>query len=169
MPPSRRPGLSALLAGGAVVLLVSILIGQKLGDRVLLQTERRVPIIGSGVTPVPEGADASQHGELRNWKRLQVVSVATDPAFPDPRVTPPPRPTQPPYTPPPYHPTPIPEVTLKPLPPPVRGGIYTSPPLPIPLVSHDPGATETEPPTLSPEERANVAPSVGATRPPQEP
>ncbi len=90
------------------------------------------------------------------------MSVATDPAFPDPRVTPPPRPTQPPYTPPPYHPTPIPEVTLS------RcrrsAGIYTSPPLPIPLVSHEPGATETEPPTLSPEERANVAPSVGATQ-----
>jgi hypothetical protein len=168
VPPTRRPGLSALLAGGAIVLVISILVGQKLGDRVLLQTERRVPIIGSGVTPVPgAGGDASVHGELKNWKRLQVVSVATDPAFPDPRVTPPPRPTQAPYTPPPYRPTPIPEVTLKPLPP--ARGIYTSPPLPIPLVSHDPGATETEPPTLSPEERANVAPSVGATRPPAKP
>ena len=50
------------------------------------------------------------HGELKNWKRMQVVSVATDPAFPDPRVTAPPRPTQAPYTPPPYRPTPIPEV-----------------------------------------------------------
>ena len=163
MPQNRRPGLSALLAGGAVVLLISILIGQKLGDRVLLQTERRVPIIGSGVTPVPgAGGDASVHGELKNWKRLQVVSVATDPAFPDPRVTPPPRPTQAPYTPPPYHATPIPEPTFKARP----RSLYTSPPLPIPIVSHEPGATETEPPTLSPEERANVAPSVGATRPP---
>ena len=76
MLPTRRPGLSALLVGGAIVLVVSILIGQKLGDRVLLQTERRVPIIGSGVTPVPgAGGDASVHGELKNWKRLQVVSV----------------------------------------------------------------------------------------------
>ena len=165
MPPSRRPGLSALLVGGALVLLVSILIGQKLGDRVLLQTERRVPIIGSGVTPVPgAGGDTTVHGELKNWKRLQVVSVATDPAFPDPRVTAPPRPTQAPYTPPPYRATPIPVPTFKPVAP--GRSLYTSPPLPIPLVSHEPGATETEPPTLSPEERANVAPSVGATRPP---
>ena len=169
MPPSRRPGLSALLVAGAVVLVVSILIGQKLGDRVLLQTERRVPIIGSGVTPVPgAGADAASatHGELKNWKRLQVVSVATDPAFPDPRVTPPPRPTQAPYTPPPYRATPIPEPTVRPQAP---RSLYTSPPLPIPIVSHEPGASETEPPTLSPEERANVAPSVGATRPPLSP
>ena len=143
------------------MLVISILIGQKLGDRVLLQTERRVPIAGSGVTPVP-GAEASGHDVLKNWKRLQVVSVATDPAFPDPRVTPPPRPTQAPYTPPPYHATSIPEPTYKPQ----TRSLYTSPPLPIPIVSHEPGATETEPPTLSPEERANVAPSVGATRPP---
>lgn len=161
MPP-RRPGLSALLIGGAVVLLISILIGQKLGDRVLLQTERRVPIGGSGVTPIP-GAESSDRGELKNWKRLQVVSVATDPAFPDPRVTRPPTPPPPVYTPPPYRPTPIPEPTFKPLRP---RSIYTSPPLPIPLVSHEPGATETEPPTLSPEERANVAPSATATRAP---
>lgn len=163
MPPSRRPGLSALLVAGAVVLLVSILIGQKIGDRVLLQTERRTPIAGSGVTPVPE-ADASARGELKNWKRLQVVSVATDPAFPDPRVTRPPAPPPPPET-----PTPRPRPTARPTPIPVQQPpqtVYTSPPLPIPLVSHEPGAPETEPPTLSPEERANVAPSVGATRPP---
>ena len=157
MPPSRRPGLTALLVAGAVVLIVSILIGQKLGDRVLLQTERRVPIAGSGVTPVPDPG-SSDRGELKNWKRLQVVSVATDPAFPDPRVTRPPTPPPPPRTPTP-RPTPSPPPTAAP-------GLYTSPPLPIPLVSHEPGATETEPPTLSPEERANVAPSVGATRPP---
>ena len=140
------------------MLLVSILIGQKLGDRVLLQTERRVPIIGSGITPVPE-ADPSDRGELKNWKRLQVVSVATDPGFPDPRVTPPPTPRPPPAT-----PRPTPTAAPTPVPPPA---IYTSPPLPIPLVSHEPGAAETEPPTLSPEERSNVAPSVTATRPPQ--
>jgi hypothetical protein len=145
--PTRRPGLSALLIGGAIVLLVSIVIGQKIGDRVLLQTERRAPIAGSGVTPVPE-ANPSDHGELKNWKRLQVVSVATDPAFPDPRVTRPPTPPPPPETPTPRprptaRPTPIPEV-----PPPQ--GIYTSPPLPIPLVSHEPGAAETDSPIATP-------------------
>lgn len=159
MPPSRRPGLSLLLVAGAVVLLVSIVIGQKLGDQVLLKTVRRGPVVGTVVTPIPEAVD-SAHGELKNWKRLQVVSVATDPAFPDPRVTRPPAPPPPVYTPPPFKPeTPRPQ-------PAAPHGLYTSPPLPLPLVSHAPGETETEPPTLSPEERANVAPSVGATRPP---
>jgi hypothetical protein len=140
VPPSRRPGLSALLVAGAVVLLVSILIGQKLGDRVLLQTAKRPPTVLSGVTPVPD-ADTGSHGELKNWKRLQVVSVATDPGFPDPRVTRPPTPPPPPLTP---RPTPTPA------PPPPRG-LYTSPPLPIPIVSHDPGATEPEATPLPPE------------------
>jgi hypothetical protein len=156
VPPTRRPGLSVLLIAGAVVLVVSILIGQKLGDRVLLQTERRVPIAGAGVTPVPE-ADTSDRGELQNWKRLQVISVATDPAFPDPRVTRPPPPPQAAAT---RRPTAIPEITAPP-------HIYTSPPLPLPLVSHEPADTDTEPPTLSPEERSNVAPPPGPTRPPQ--
>ena len=142
MPPRRRPGLSALLVAGAVVLLVSIVIGQKLGDRVLLQTERRVPVVGSGVTPVP-GTDTASSGELKNWKRLQVVSVATDPAFPDPRVTRPPTPPPPPMTP---RPTPTPPPQQQPR------GVYTSPPLPIPIVSHEPGAAETDSPMLPPQE-----------------
>lgn len=155
MPPTRRPGFSLLLVAGAVVLLVSILIGEKLGDRVLLQTERRLPIGAIDVTPVPE-ADASDQGELKNWKRLQVVSVATDPAFPDPRATRPPPPPAPKAT---RTPTPAPLATPERLP------SYTSPPLPLPLVSHSPGDEETEPPTLSPDERSSI-PSY-ATRAPQ--
>ncbi len=154
-----------LLVAGAVVLLVSILIGQKLGDRVLLQTERRIPIAGGAITPVPQ-TQPSDNGNLRNWKRLQVVSVATDPAFPDPRVTRPPTPTPPPFvasTPRP-RPTPIPEAVGTPTPPPAEN-TYTSPPLPIPIATHAPGETETEPPTLSPQERSNVPPSVSATPP----
>ena len=158
MPPSRRPGLSALLVAGALVLLVSILIGQKLGDRVLLQTERRVPILGAGITPVPDSS--AEPAGLKNWKRLQVISVATDPAFPDPRVTRPPTPTPAPYVP--------PQKALATEPPAITApkGIYTSPPLPFPLVSHDPSEVETEPPALTPEEKANVGPSVGATSKP---
>lgn len=155
-----------LLVAGAVVLLVSILIGQKLGDRVLLQTERRIPIAGGAITPVPQ-TQASDNGNLRNWKRLQVVSVATDPGFPDPRVTRPPTPTPPPFVaaPPRPRPTPIPEVANTPTPPPAPSTSYTSPPLPLPIATHAPGETETEPPTLSPQERSNVAPSVNATPP----
>ena len=152
-----------LLVAGAVVLLVSILIGQKLGDRVLLQTERRIPIAGGAITPVPQ-AEPSANAALRNWKRLQVVSVATDPAFPDPRVTRPPTPTPAPAvaTPQP-RPTAIPEAATPTPPPP--DSTYTSPPLPIPILTHAPGETETEPPTLSPQERSNVPPSVSATPP----
>jgi hypothetical protein len=142
VPPTRRPGVSALLVAGALVLVVSILIGQKLGDRVLLQTEQRVPIVGSGVTPVPE-AVPSDEGQLKNWKRLQVVSVATDPAFPDPRVTPPPRP-KPTPTP---TPRPTPRAVATPVPP---ASIYTSPPLPVPLVSHSPDDVDTSEPAESP-------------------
>ena len=141
-----------LLIAGAIVLLVSILIGQKLGDRVLLQTEKRVPLAGTGVTPVPE---AGASGEPQNWKRLEVISVATDPGFPDPRVT---RPPAPPSTAAPRRATPIPEVTLGP-----ASQIYTSPPLPLPLVSHAPDELETEPPTLPPEERSTVQ---GGPQPP---
>src|ERR1700676_4321185 len=83
------------MVGGALVLLVSILVGQKLGDRVLLQTEKRVPIVDAGVTPVPT-ADASDRTFLKNWKRLQGVAVATHPAFPAPRATRPPPPPPPP-------------------------------------------------------------------------
>ena len=146
------------LVAGAIVLLVSILIGQKLGDRVLLQTAQRTRLAGSSVTAVPDPG-ASDRGELKNWKRLQVVAVATDPAFPDPRVTRPPTPPPQPYTPPPHRDTPIPVPAVTP------HGLYTSPPLPVPLVSHDPNEVSTEAPTLSPEERANVAPSVNAQTP----
>ncbi len=154
-----------LLVAGAIVLLVSILIGQKLGDRVLLQTERRSPLAGGAITPVPQ-TEPTAEAALRNWKRLQVVSVATDPGFPDPRVTRPPTPTPAPQAAAPPRPrvTPIPEPVDTPTPPPAS--TYTSPPLPLPLATHEPGETETEPPTLSPQERANVAPSVNATATP---
>jgi hypothetical protein len=141
--PSRRLGSSTLLVAGAIVLVVSILIGQRLGDRVLLQTARRVPIAGSGVTPVPE-VQSSDQPFIKNWKRLQVVAVATDPAFPDPRVTRPPTPTP--------RPTAFrtPAQFLTPQPFPSVHGIYTSPPLPFPIASHDPSEVETEPPGASP-------------------
>ena len=142
--PSRRPGFSALLVAGAIVLVVSILIGQKVGDRVLLQTAQRVPVVGSGVTPIP-AVDPSDRVFLKDWKRLQVVAVATDPGFPDPRVTRTPTP-KPPATPEPRTAAPLPAVTIK--------SIYTSPPLPLPVVSHDPNEGETEapvpPPTAGP-------------------
>jgi hypothetical protein len=132
VPPPRRPALSVLLVAGALVLLVSILIGQRLGDRVLLQTEQRLPLAGSVITPVP-APSVTDPGDL-HWKRLQVVSVATDPAFPDPRVTPTPPPTP--------RPTPKPTASARPTERPTPLPAYTSPPLPVPIASHSPEAEE---------------------------
>ena len=125
--------MSLMLIGGAAILLISIGIGQRLGDRVLNQsTSRRVPIAGANATPVAQSPNPNLE---RNWKRLQVVSVATDPAFPDPRVTPTPvpRPTE--------RPTPRPTATPSPRPP---SSDYTSPPLLLPLATHAPGETQPE-------------------------
>jgi len=125
-----------MLVGGGLVLLIAIAIGQRLGDRVLSQaTDRHSPIVGIQTTPVPGASDPV----VKNWRREQVVSVATDPAFPDPRVTPPPT----------LKPTPSPQPTPSPTPGPT-GPTYTSPPLPLPIASHAPGDIETEPPQATP-------------------
>ncbi len=139
---SRRPGTSLTLIGGALLLLVAIAVGQRLGDSVLRQaTEQRTTVSNLIMTPVPQTSD--DPFQARNWKREQVVSVATDPAFPDPRATPKPtptpRPTANPTIPPPTIP-PTPEESLQ------KAPVYTSPPLPIPIASHAPEETDTEPP-----------------------
>lgn len=141
---NRRPGTSLTLIGGALLLLVAIAVGQRLGDSVLRQaTEQRTTVSGPIMTPVPQTSD--DPGHARNWKREQVVSVATDPAFPDPRVTPKPTPTPRP-TANPTLPPPTAAPTDEPLP---AAPAYTSPPLPIPIASHAPEDTETEPPDAS--------------------
>jgi len=133
---SRRPRQAITLVGSALVLLIAIAIGQRLGDRVLSQaTDRHSPIVGPITTPVPGASDPV----VKNWRREQVVSVATDPGFPDPRVAPPPTP----------RPTPEPKPTPSPTPP-APAPYYSSPPLPVPIVSHPPGETETEPPAATP-------------------
>jgi len=75
---------------GSVVLLMAIIIGNQLGDRVLSQvTEQTRPL----PTPVMPSAVPTQSQAPQSWKQVQVTAVATDPHFPDPRVTPPPPPT----------------------------------------------------------------------------
>jgi hypothetical protein len=127
---SRRPRTSLIFVGMGIVLLAAILIGQQIGDHTLFSaTERRLALPDT-ITPVPD-ATMSDAGLLsENWKKAQVVSVATDPAFPDPRVTPPPTPTP--------RPTPSPKPTPRPTPTPAPDDVYTSPPLPVPIASHDP-------------------------------
>jgi hypothetical protein len=127
-----RYELSLLLILGSLVLLVAIVIGDSMGNKVLGQIASRA---SSATTPVPiptpsEGDEASQVLARRH----EVLSVATDPGFPDPRVTPEP--------PPPATPRPSPRPT--PSPTPDDGGTadpaddYTSPPLAIPLASESP-------------------------------
>jgi hypothetical protein len=116
---NRRPRTSLTLVALGLLLVASIAIGQRIGDRALFgSTERRNPVVAPLPTPVPEtSVDPSLS---RNWKRLQIVSVATDPAFPDPRVTRPPSPS----------PSPSPSPTIPATP---RLPAYTSPPLLVPL------------------------------------
>ena len=128
---NRRPRTALMLVGMGIVLLAAIAIGQQIGNRTIFgATERRVDIPPMTVTPVPQESSVADESVSKNWKRLQVVSVATDPAFPDPRVTPPPTPSPKPTR----SPTPEPSPTVPP-------DIYTSPPLPLPIASHDPGET----------------------------
>lgn len=137
MGPRKELPLVLILSG--FVLLVSIVLGNNMGNRVLGQVAARTETAPTPlVTPVPEVKDAQS--ELA-WKKTEVISVATDPAFPDPRVTPippvTPRPTRPPSLIQPEAPS-----TFSPPSPPG----YTSPPLPLPIATHAPGSLDTEPP-----------------------
>ncbi len=124
---NRRPRTAVTLVGMGIVLLVAVVIGQQIGEHTIFgATQRRVEVPDQVITPVPEDTGGPNEAISRNWKRLQVVSVATDPAFPDPRVTPPPTPS------------PKPSPTPKPTPSPTLIPLYTSPPLAIPIASHDP-------------------------------
>lgn len=124
---SRRPRTALMLVGMGIVLLVAVVVGQQIGEHTIFgSTQRRVAIPDQTITPIPQEASTNE-AISKNWKRLQVVSVATDPAFPDPRVTPPPTPSP--------RPTPSP----KPPPTPSPAAVYTSPALALPLASHEPG------------------------------
>jgi hypothetical protein len=124
---SRRPRTALALVGMGIVLLAAVVVGQQIGEHTIFgATERRVDIPEQQVTPVPDDTPGADEAIARNWKRLQVVSVATDPAFPDPRVTPPPTPT----------PKPSPSPKGRPANNP--GELYTAPPLQSPAGSAPP-------------------------------
>ncbi len=100
-----------VLAAGAIVLLLAVVIGQRMGDRVMQQATEQQSQSGAlpEVTPV-SGATPQAYGP--DWKRSQSLSAASDPRFPDPRVPPQPLPTSPPT--PKAIPTPVPTPTLNP-------------------------------------------------------
>jgi len=139
-----RADLSFVLILAASVLLVAIYIGNTMGDRVLGQVAARTEVAPTPlVTPVVEVKDIQS---ALGWKKIQVISVATDPAFPDPRVTPIP-PVTPRPAPPQQQGTAAGTISVPPTPSPAG---YTSPPLPLPIATHAPGETDTEPPADSP-------------------
>jgi hypothetical protein len=163
----QRAGLSTLLILGAIVLLISIAIGNSMGNRVLGQIAARAPdVIPSPVeTPSPDSGAPLQ---VLAQRQRSALSVATDPGFPDPRITP-----EPPV---PSTPRPMPKeaaagggvrATPSPSPTPDDGETsapYTSPPLPIPIVSHDPN--DLSDPNGEPLPPASPSPSpIGSGRP----
>ena len=108
---SRRPQTSLFLALCGITLLISIFVGKKMGERVLGRTtETAVVVPAVTTTPVPLATQGPDSGPIRDWRKLQVVTVATDPGFPDPRVTPTPKPTPKPTRTPTPEPTPPPVV-----------------------------------------------------------
>ena len=172
-----RRGLSTTLILGAIVLLIAIAIGNSMGNRVLGAVARRMPSFSTTPLPVttPSGGPLEGSAYLAR-RRRQVLSVATDPAFPDPRITP--EPTPPPTPVPsaraggdlpgqgyprryPASPTPLttpePELTASPQ----RGSPYTSPPMLIPMPRR--GTEEPSNPAESPAPGASQAAVVGST------
>ncbi len=92
LDPSKR-FLTFVLLLGIAVLVTAISFGEHEGDRVMGQvTEKRLEGIAPiTVTPAPPQKSTAPYGP--DWKRTAVMSAATDPAFPDPRVPPEPLPT----------------------------------------------------------------------------
>ncbi len=87
MDPSKRfPTL--VMAAGVVVLLIAIVFGERMGDRVFV---RENASNGSGletmpvITPIPAPTTVP-YGP--NWKDSQTLAAAPDPGFPDPRIPP---------------------------------------------------------------------------------
>ncbi len=136
-----RPRFSLLLFVGALALVIAIVIGNRLGSGVMRGVAERVPEDAVTTVPQAQPSDDGGGGPLR-LKRRAVLSVATDPAFPDPRITP--------------------EPTPKPTPKPTR------PPAPEPSPSDDlfpdagsPPPLDTSPPTLGPGESPSPVASPG--------
>jgi len=155
-----RQGLSTVLIFGSIVLVIAILIGNNMGNRVLGQISNR----GAGTAtpiPIPSASPPDTVTNRALWKRRQVLSVATDPAFPDPRITPePPVPATPrplPRRPAAAAPTIPPDTgfaTDPPLPARTPNTRYTAPPVPLPVPSH--GGEET----IAPDEVQTVSPRI---------
>jgi hypothetical protein len=128
MDPSKR-FVTLVLAAGVLVLLTAIALGERMGDRVLVQAaDSDVSNAQVIVTPLPAGATAEPYGP--NWRSSQTLAAVPDPGFPDPRI--PPKPL----------PTPIPRPTATPTP-----AWTPNPKLPIWDQTAFPSASPTAAPT----------------------
>jgi hypothetical protein len=168
-----RYELSLVLIAGSIVLLAAIVIGNNMGNRVLGQVASRVSADATPVPiPTPSAADAG--GQVLAT-RHSVLSVATDPGFPDPRVTPEPPPPATPKPSPKPSPTPTDDTGGDGDPPsPGPTPTYTSPPLAIPLESHSPDESPAPQDGASPQHPSETAAPRPAPRaypslPPQGP
>jgi hypothetical protein len=140
MPTNRLPTI--LLAAGAAVLLLAILFGERMGDRVLGQVAHgNAAALPVAITPEPL-ATAGPFGP--DWKRSMTLTAAPDPRFPDPRVPPQPLPTRAVETAAPisHTPTPNPNIPIwrqQPLPTVAPIVIPSQEPSAIPVSSAPPG------------------------------
>ena len=138
---------------GIVVLIGTILIGERIGDRSLGtpldDTQNLVPVIA--ITPA---ADASAKPYGPDWDSSYALSSAPDPGFPDPRV--PPKPLPPP----------APAPTRAPAA--VHVGPTLNPNIPIWRQTPHPGTTPT-PAAKAASPAASGAPSAKPSTPPAEP
>jgi hypothetical protein len=95
MPTNRLPTI--LLAAGAAVLLLAILLGERMGDKVLGQVAHgNAATLSVSITPEPLQTSGPFGPD---WKRSMTLTAAPDPRFPDPRIPPQPLPSRAPATP----------------------------------------------------------------------
>jgi len=149
-PSMRVPTI--VLAVGALVLVLAVVLGERMGNRVIGQaTEQQLQsVVPVAVSPSP---DATQRAYGPDWKRSQALSAAGDPRFPDPRVPPQPLPTPPP-TPKPLPPTPKPTPTPNPQIP-----IWRQQPMPTAAPSEEPSAELSPIPTENGEGQPGPSPT----------
>lgn len=141
-----------VLAAGAIVLLLAVAIGQRMGDHAMQgaaeqQLQSIIP------TPLPSGADMSPEPYGPDWKRSQALSAAGDPHFPDPRVPPQPLPT----------PLPTPKPTATPL---VVATPTINPNIPIWRQRPLPTVTPSEQPGVPASPEDGTSPETTPTPPP---
>lgn len=111
--PSKR-FITIVLSLGVIALLAGIALGAREGGRVLgrVTQSQLTSLPPISVTPEPQPTVTGIYGP--DWKSSDVLTVPTDPGFPDPRVPPVPLPTARPT--PKKTPTPLPAASPTPTP-----------------------------------------------------